>query len=83
MTGGSLKACIGDAIVCPRGHKAGQFIRDVSCNQPVRLHMLSLDGPKLFRLHAYSCCDCDEPVAFQIGSAAGTWKVRTPLGWIE
>ena len=83
MKGDTLKARIGDAIVCPQGHKAGHFIKDAPADRPIRLHMLSLAGPTLFRLRAYGCCDCDEPVAFEVDTEERVWKVRTPLGWIE
>lgn len=83
MTGGGPKARVGDALVCPQGHKAGHFTRDVPAGQPIRLHMLSLKGPTLFGLHAYGCCDCDEPVAFEVKASEGAWKVRTSSGWLE
>lgn len=83
MTGGGPKARVGDAVVCPQGHKAGHFTRDVPADRPIRLHMLSLAGPALFRLRAYGCCDCDEPVAFAVRMSQGGWKVRTSHGWIE
>ena len=74
---------MGDAVVCPKGHKADHFTKDAPANQPLRLHMLSLAGPALFRLHAYGCCDCDEPVAFEVKASEGAWKVRTASGWLE
>ena len=83
MTGSTPKARIGDAIVCPQGHKAGHFIKDAPADGPIRLHMLVFAGPKLFKLQAYACCDCEEPVAFLIEKGGADWKVRTPLGWIE
>ncbi len=64
MTGSTPKARAGDAIVCPQGHKAGHFIKDAPADGPIRLHMLIFDGPKLFKLQAYACCDCEEPWCF-------------------
>ncbi len=83
MTGATPKARAGDAIVCPQGHKAGHFTKDVPAKRPIRLYMLVFDGPKLFKLQAYACCDCGEPVAFATEKDGADWKVRTPLGWIE
>ena len=83
MTEGGPKARVGDAIVCPQGHKAGHFTKDVPAGRSIRRHMLSLAGPALLRLHAYGCSDCDEPVAFEVKMSRGGWKVRTPFGWLE
>lgn len=83
MTGSGPKARVGDAIVCPRGHKAGHFTKGAPADRPIRRYMLSLAGPTLFRLHAYGCCDCDEPVAFEVSTDEGAWKVRTSSGWLE